>query len=101
VKVLEKLLINGIMHYVYKNDLLNHNQYGFTPKKNTTEAAMALKEFAEEGLQQGLITILVSVDVKGAFDTAWWPSILKKLLEFNCPRTSTTSPRVTLVKEQP
>jgi len=49
-KVLEKLLINRIMHYVYTNDLLNHNQYGFTQKKNTTDAAMAVKEFAEEGL---------------------------------------------------
>ena len=31
-KVLEKLLINRIMHHVYTNDLLN-NQFGFTPKK--------------------------------------------------------------------
>jgi len=84
-KVLEKLLINRIMHYLYTNDFLNHNQYGFTPTKSTTDAAMVVKEFAEEGLRQGLITILVSLDVKGAFDAAWWPSILKKLQDFKCP----------------
>jgi hypothetical protein len=32
-KVLEKLLINRIMHFLYKNELLNQNQFGFTPKK--------------------------------------------------------------------
>jgi len=76
------------MHYVYPNDFLNHNRYGFTAKKNTTDMAMAVKESAEEGLRQGLITIIVSLDVKGAFDTAWWPSILQ---DFNCPRNLYTS----------
>jgi len=47
---------------------------------------MAVKEFAEERLRQGLITILVSLGVKAAFDAAWWPCILKTLQEFNCPR---------------
>jgi len=73
------------MHHVYTNDL-NHNQFGFTPKKSTMDAAMAVKEFAEEGLRQGLIIILVSLDFKGAFDAAWWPGILKTPQDFNCPR---------------
>ena len=42
-KVLKKLLINRIMHFLYTNDLLNQNQFGFTPQKSTTEAAMAAK----------------------------------------------------------
>ena len=49
---------------------------------------MAVKEFAEEGLRQGLITILVSLDVKGAFDAACWSSMLKTSQDFNCPRNS-------------
>jgi len=35
---------------------------------------------------KGLITILVILDVKGAFEAAWWPSILMALKDFNCPR---------------
>jgi len=34
--VLEKILINRIMHLIYTNSPLNHNQFGFTPKKSTT-----------------------------------------------------------------
>jgi len=30
-KVLEKILINRIMHHVYTNNLMNQNQFGFTP----------------------------------------------------------------------
>jgi len=67
-KVLEKLLINRIMHYIYSNKLLNTNQYGVTPKKSTTDATLAVKEYIEGRFRQGHITILVSLDVKGAFD---------------------------------
>jgi len=38
--VLEKLLINWINHHMYKNDLLTDSQYGFTPQRSTTDAAM-------------------------------------------------------------
>ena len=70
-KVLEKILTNRIMHYIYTNNFLNHNQFRFTPKKSTTDAAMTSKEFVEVGLREGLITILVRPDVKGAFDAVW------------------------------
>ena len=33
-KVMEKLLTNRITHHLYTNELLNSNQYGFTPQQN-------------------------------------------------------------------
>jgi hypothetical protein len=84
-KVLEKILINRIMHYLNKNNLMNKNQFGFTPGKGTTDAILAVKDFIEEGLLQRHITILVSLDVKSAFDAAFWPSIIYSLKELNCP----------------
>jgi len=42
--------------------------------------------YLEEGMKQGHIAVLVSLDIKDAFDAAWWPSILKTLKEFNCPK---------------
>ena len=29
---------------------------------------------------------MTSLDVKGAFDAAWWPAILRELREAKCPR---------------
>jgi hypothetical protein len=80
------LLINRINHHVFSNSLLNGNQYGFHPQKSTTDAALAIKGFAQESLQQKKCVILVSLDVKGAFDTAWWPSILSNLHNLCCPK---------------
>jgi len=29
---------------------------------------------------------MVSLDVQGAFDAAWWPGILRELVEHKCPK---------------
>jgi hypothetical protein len=65
---------------------MNKNQYGFTPQKSTTDVAMAVKGFVGEGLAAGEIIVLISLDVKGPFDAAWWPSIFNGLKVYNCPK---------------
>jgi hypothetical protein len=74
------------MYNIYSNNFLNDNQYGFTPKKSTTDATIAVKDYIQDGFRHGLITILISLDMKGAFDAAWWPSTLHTLKDFNCPK---------------
>ena len=44
-KLLEKLLINRINHYLHTNRLLNRNQYGFIPQNSMVNAAMAVKQY--------------------------------------------------------
>ena len=83
--MLEKL-INRIMHFLYSNDILNQNQFGFSPQKSTTDVAKAVEDFIDEALTKGKIIALVSLDVKEAFDAAWWPSILKAQKDYHCPR---------------
>ena len=63
--MLEKLLINRIMHHLYKTDFLNNNQFGFTPQKSTKDAAMAVKQFIEPELERGRVVIMASY-IKGA-----------------------------------
>ena len=70
---------------MHSNNLLNDNQYGFTPQRGTVDAAMVAKNFIEESLRLKQCTVVVGLDVKGAFDAAWWPSILKQLKESECP----------------
>jgi hypothetical protein len=55
------------------------------PRRGTVDAAMAAKNFIEESLSLKQGTVAVGLDVKGAFDTAWWPSILKQLKKFKRP----------------
>jgi len=70
------------VHFLSNDDLLNQNQFGFTPQESTTEAAMAAKDFIDEALTKEQIVALVSLDVKSAFDSAWGPSVIKALKDF-------------------
>jgi ribonuclease HI len=85
-KTLEKLLIDRINYHLYSKGLLNENQYGFRPQKSTVDAAMAVKQFAEFHLLRKNVVILTSLDVQGAFDSAWWPALLNNLRNVQCPR---------------
>jgi hypothetical protein len=40
---------------------------------------MVVKEFVQDSLAAGDVIALVSLDVQGAFDDAWWPAILKEM----------------------
>jgi len=56
---------------------MNLNQYGLTPHKSTNDAVMTVKNVVTDGLTAADVLVIVSLDVKGAFDAAWWPDILK------------------------
>ena len=88
-KVLEKLLINRIMHNINKIEYINENQFGLTPQKSTTDAAMAVKRFIEPELEKGRVVVVASPDVKGALYAAWWSAILKGREKPNAPRIFT------------
>ena len=85
-KVLEELLINRINCHMYKNELLTDSQYGFTPQKSKTDAAMEAKTFTEREQEKRKFVIMTALDVNGAFNVAWWPSILSSLTDAECPR---------------
>ena len=42
-KVLEKILINRIMHHIYTNNTMNRCQFRFTPQTSKVDAVMSLK----------------------------------------------------------
>jgi len=78
-KIMHKILICRIIYWAYSTNFLNNIQYGFTPQRSTIDAAMAVKNIVDEGLKAGEVVILVSLDIRTAFDAAWWPNILKSL----------------------
>ena len=49
---------------------MTNRQFGFTPQKNTIDAAMEAKRFIEPILESRGAVIMMSLDVKGAFDAA-------------------------------
>jgi hypothetical protein len=47
---------------------------------------MEVKNFIEESLRLKQCTVIISLDIKEAYDAAWRPSILKQLRELKCPK---------------
>ncbi|GFV61254.1 retrovirus-related Pol polyprotein from type-1 retrotransposable element R1 [Trichonephila clavipes] len=70
-KWLEKLFVNRISWYLRRGDFLSSDQYGFTPHKSTEDALLRLNEIVKRGKKKHLHSILISLDIKGAFDNAW------------------------------
>ncbi|GFX41451.1 retrovirus-related Pol polyprotein from type-1 retrotransposable element R1 [Trichonephila clavipes] len=84
-KCLEKLFVNRISWYLRRGDFLSSDQYGFTPHKSTEDALLRLNEIVKRGKKKHLHSILISLDIKGAFDNAWWPYILNLLKKAEIP----------------
>jgi len=84
-KVFEKVLISRIMYHVYSKNLMNTNQYGFTPQTSTVDVVMSLEDYVQSSIDDGQYVAAISLDVKGAFDAAWWPAILASLRQLRSP----------------
>jgi hypothetical protein len=80
------MLIDRINNHVFSNSLLNGNQCGFLPQKSAVDAALAAKSFVWDNLLQKICVVMVGLDVKRAFDAAWWPCILSNLRDQRCPK---------------
>ncbi|GLV39321.1 hypothetical protein CBL_20410 [Carabus blaptoides fortunei] len=60
----------------------NANQYGFTRERSAVDAVVNKVKKSREKKQYSTI---VSLDVTGAFDNAWWPLIIPQLARRGCP----------------
>ena len=85
-KIYEKLLINRVMDYFRKNNQLNDKQYGFSPQKSTEDALHSLTSFVRDSFRRKGFGLVISLDIKGAFNYCWFPKILSQLKVKNCPK---------------
>ena len=81
----EHLLVRRLTWHLASKEVLSTDQYGFTPHKSTENALSRLCEIVSNGKKKNLFTILVFMDIKGAFDNAWWPAIIKQLKNVRAP----------------
>lgn len=79
-KVLEKVIS------ISNNRLLHQNQFAFRPQSRTDDTLFALTEQISIFLDHKRHLLVVSLDIKVAFDNVWWPAILRNLKQYNCPK---------------
>ncbi|CAK1553159.1 unnamed protein product, partial [Leptosia nina] len=82
-KILEKLIIRRINWHIIPK--LSINQFGFMPQRSTEDALFKLINNIKRKLNNKKIITLISLDIEGAFDNAWWPQIIVRLAKLKCP----------------
>lgn len=82
-KIYEKMLVARLRFYIAPR--ISTRQYGFMPQRSTEDSLYTLMQKIRTKLKQKKIITLISLDIEGAFDNAWWPAIRVRLAEERCP----------------
>ncbi|CAK1581407.1 unnamed protein product [Parnassius mnemosyne] len=78
-KILEKLFVGRLLWQLGSEDKLNSFQYGFMPQRSTEDALYDTMTVIRQGIKEKMIVVVVSLDIEGAFDNAWWPQIIREM----------------------
>lgn len=77
-KIIEKFFSNKIRQFLEKFRLLSKLQYGYTPKKGTTDLLIQINEIITKALNEKKYVGAVLIDLQKAFDTFDQEILLKK-----------------------
>ncbi|CAF4939189.1 unnamed protein product [Pieris macdunnoughi] len=83
-KIFEKMVVERLKWYLVPKT--SKHQFGFMPQRSTEDALYTAVNHIRRKLIQKKILTVVSLDIEGAFDSAWWPMIRVRLAEEKCPR---------------
>ncbi|GBP78752.1 Putative 115 kDa protein in type-1 retrotransposable element R1DM [Eumeta japonica] len=82
-KTVERMLVCRIKWHIMPK--LQTRQYGFMPQRGAEDSLYDLMTHIYNELSLKKIILMVSLDIEGAFDNAWWPAIRNQLLAHKCP----------------
>jgi len=77
--LLEKIYLTKITSYLQTNAILSPCQFGFRPQLSTEHAMITVTDFIKKCIDKGESCILVSVDLKKAFDSVPRENLLLKI----------------------
>ncbi|KAL1447845.1 hypothetical protein WDU94_014022 [Cyamophila willieti] len=84
-KLFESVIVYRLVRELEEKAPLSENQFGFTPKRSTTDAIQVIKNKVEENTNKKHrarnYQLLTTIDIKNAFNTASWHWIMNELEE--------------------
>ncbi|CAK1582422.1 unnamed protein product [Parnassius mnemosyne] len=82
-KIFEKMTIRRIKWHIVPK--ISKNQYGFMPQRSTEDSLYDMMQYIKAKIKNKKLVLLVSLDIEGAFDNAWWPAVRCALAKTECP----------------
>ena len=77
-KLLERIINRRLSWRMEKEKIFFSSQCGFRPKAGTLDALLKITEQCQEGIYGKKYTVIVFLDLEGAFDKVWWEGLLNK-----------------------
>ncbi|GFS64154.1 probable RNA-directed DNA polymerase from transposon X-element [Trichonephila clavipes] len=84
-KLTESIILHRLKNFIYENNILNPNQYGFTNKLSTLHPLLRLTENISEGFQKKKSTGAVFLNIQKAFDRVWINGLTFKFITYKIP----------------
>jgi len=85
-KLLEKLFTKRLTYSARTQQKWSNNQFGFREQTTTSDALRNILSIVQDAKSKKHQVIGVSLDIKAAFDNAWWPLLIHRLRRTQCPR---------------
>jgi hypothetical protein len=84
-KVYDKILATRLAYYLEAKGLLSDRQFGFRKGRGTTEAIGKAAAGIKRAREEGKHAVLVALDIRNAFNSAWYPKRSQLLARSGCP----------------
>ncbi|GBL95363.1 Putative protein in type-1 retrotransposable element R1DM [Araneus ventricosus] len=84
-KILDKLMTHRLVYFLESNKLLDHRQYGFREGMGTLTALRMVNNFIDCAKNEKMITCMISLDIKNAFNSIRWEDIISLLKIYKIP----------------
>lgn len=81
-KIFEKIIAVRTCAHIGSLDILR-NQFGFLPGHSTEHALCRIQNDIINGLNNKMITSMVALDLRAAFDTVWHDGLIYKMMKLN------------------
>ena len=78
-KIFEKIIAKQLTEHLDQHHLLSNRQFGFRKNRSTADLLTLLAKEWNDTLDAGKNTVVVALDIAGAFDCVWHQGLLVKL----------------------
>eukprot|EP01023_Acetabularia_acetabulum_P022333 TRINITY_DN21_c0_g1_i1.p1 TRINITY_DN21_c0_g1~~TRINITY_DN21_c0_g1_i1.p1 ORF type:complete len:716 (+),score=33.64 TRINITY_DN21_c0_g1_i1:241-2388(+) len=84
-KILESIMNKRFQQFIFDNNLVSLDQFGFVPGRSIQMALQQYHDFVVENFHEQWAVAHLALDIKSAFDTLWHDGFFYKLHQDGCP----------------
>ena len=78
-KIFERIIGEQLTAYLEEHHLLSPRQYGFRKGRSTSDLLLLLSKSWHDSLDSGRPSLVIALDIAGAFDCVWHKGLMAKL----------------------